>query len=129
MLAPVVAEPAHGVDDRVDVLLAFLGRIGVVEPQVAAAAELPGQAEVDRDRLGVTDVQISVGFRREPRDHVAAEAPAGVVLQDDVPDEVTGLFSRLVAHLVEWNASAAPIPGGRGTGGGWPRGISSANRR
>jgi hypothetical protein len=51
------------------------------------------------------------------------------VLQDDVPDEVTGLFSRLVAHLVECNASAAPIPGVTRTGGGWPRGISSANRR
>ncbi len=47
VLAPVEAEPAHGVDDRVDVLLALLGGIGVVEAQVAAAAELLGHAEVD----------------------------------------------------------------------------------
>src|SRR5262249_28063623 len=98
VLAPVVAEPAHGVDDRVDVLLALLRRVGVVEPEVAAAAELAGQAEVDRDRLGVANMEIAVGLGREARDHVAAETPAGVVLQDDVPDEVTRLFGGLCAH-------------------------------
>ena len=40
VLAPVEAEPAHVALDRVDVLLLFLRRVGVVEAQVAAAAEL-----------------------------------------------------------------------------------------
>ena len=36
---PIAAEPADVVDDRIDVLLLFLGRIRVVEPQVELAAE------------------------------------------------------------------------------------------
>ena len=40
MLAPIEAEPAHVALDGVDVFLLFLGRIGVVEAQMAAAAEL-----------------------------------------------------------------------------------------
>jgi hypothetical protein len=52
MLAPVEAEPADVFLDRVDVLLLFLDRVGVVEAQVAAAAELLGDPEVERDRLG-----------------------------------------------------------------------------
>jgi len=110
VLAPVVAEPAHGVDDRIDVLLTLLGRVGVVESQMAAAAEFARHAEVDRDRLGVADVQIAVGLGRKTRDHLAAEAPADVVLQDHLPDEVARLFPGLLAHPVECNASVAPIP-------------------
>jgi phosphohistidine phosphatase SixA len=53
--APVEAEPAHRVDDGVDVLLLFLLRIGVVEAQVAAAAVVARQAEVQADRLGVAE--------------------------------------------------------------------------
>ena len=40
VLAPVEAEPAHVGLDGVDVLLLLLDRVGVVEAQVAAAAEL-----------------------------------------------------------------------------------------
>src|SRR4029077_19043094 len=91
MLAPVVAQPAYGLDDRVHVLLAFLGGVGFVEPEGAAAAELAGDTEIDRDRLGVTDMEIAVGLRRKARDHIPAETPAGVVLPDAIPDEVAGL--------------------------------------
>ncbi len=54
--------------DVVDVLLLFLGGVGVVEAQVAAAAEVAGDAEVDGDRLDVADVQVAVGLRREAGD-------------------------------------------------------------
>ena len=40
MRAPVEAEPAHVALDRVDIFLLFLGRVGVVEAQMAAPAEL-----------------------------------------------------------------------------------------
>ena len=94
VLAPVEAEPADVAHDRVDVLLALLGGIGVVEAQVAAAAELPGHAEVEADRLGVADVEIAVRLGRKARDHLAAEAAGAVVLDDDLADEVAGLRSR-----------------------------------
>src|SRR4029434_4121749 len=70
--------------------LALLRRIGVVEAQVAAATQLGGQPEVEADRLGVADVQVAVGLRREPGHDRAREAAAGEVLQGGVPDEVRG---------------------------------------
>ena len=50
VLAPVEAEPAHVALDGVDVFLLFLGRIGVVETQMAAPAEflaMPKLRQID----------------------------------------------------------------------------------
>ncbi|OPZ03835.1 MAG: hypothetical protein BWZ08_02820 [candidate division BRC1 bacterium ADurb.BinA292] len=47
MLAPVEPEPADVLLDRVDVFLLFLRRVGVVEPQVALAAEFLRHAEIE----------------------------------------------------------------------------------
>ncbi len=79
VLAPVVAEPAHVGLDGVDVLLLFLLGVRVVEAQVAAAAELLGNAEVEADRLGVADVQVAVRLgRKASHDHrVPALADVG----------------------------------------------------
>ena len=65
VLAPVVAQPAHVVLDGLDEGVLLLGRVGVVEAQVAAAAELLGDAEVEAHRLGVADVQVPVWLGRE----------------------------------------------------------------
>jgi len=62
---PVEAEPADLVDDRVDVLLLFLLRVGVVEAQVADAAVLLRQPEIEGDALGVADVQVAVRLGRK----------------------------------------------------------------
>ena len=62
---PVEAEPADRVDDRVDVLLLFLLRVGVVEAQVADAAVFLRQPEVEGDALGVADVQVAVRLGRK----------------------------------------------------------------
>jgi hypothetical protein len=70
----------HGVDDRIDVFLLFLLRIGVVEAQVAAAAVLLGEAEVEQDRLGVAEVQVAVRLRRKAgADLRRVERAGGVV--------------------------------------------------
>ena len=93
VLAPVEAEPAHVALDGVDVLLLLLGRIGVVEAQVAAAAELLRHPEVEADRLGVPDVQVAVRLGRKPRDH-ASVPPLREVGGDDVADEVLPRLSQ-----------------------------------
>ena len=69
--SPVVAEPVHVGLNRIDIFLLFLGRIGVVEPQVAAPGKLLRDAEIERDRLGMADMQIAVRLRREPRHDLA----------------------------------------------------------
>ena len=87
VLAPVEAQPADVGLDRVDVLLLFLDRVGVVEAQVAVPAELLGDAEVEADRLGVADVQVAVRLGREARDDLGV-ATGGDVGGDDLADEV-----------------------------------------
>ncbi|MCY1429457.1 hypothetical protein D9M71_453750 [compost metagenome] len=86
---PLEAEPAHVALDGVDVFLVFLRRVGVVEAQVAIAAEFPGQAEIQADRLGVTDMQVAVGLRRETGDDLRVLAAVQVSL-DDGAQEVGG---------------------------------------
>ena len=118
VLAPVEAEPADVAHDRVDVLLALLRGVGVVEAEVAAPAELAGDAEVEADRLGVADVEIAVRLRREARDDLAAE-PSGLrVRRDQVTDEVGGLRDLRLAHPL----NGITTPSRRaGSAGAWRR--------
>ncbi len=92
VLAPVEAEPAHVGLDGVDVLLLLLGGVGVVEAQVATAAEFLRDAEIQADRLGVADMQVAVGLRRKASDHRLVPACIEVGLHD-VADEVTSCFA------------------------------------
>src|SRR5580693_7441048 len=87
MLAPVEAEPADVFLNRVDVLLLFPDRVGVIEAQVAAAAELLGDPEVERDRLGVAEVEVSVRLGREAR-HDLRDSALAHVGGDDLADEI-----------------------------------------
>ncbi|MDT4857438.1 hypothetical protein FQZ97_918620 [compost metagenome] len=96
---PLEAQPLHVALDGVDVLLVFLGRVGVVEAQVAVTAELLGQAEVQADRLGMADMQVAVGLRREAGDDLGVLAGIQVRL-DDLAQEVGGDGSVWLAHGV-----------------------------
>ena len=111
VLAPVEPQPADVALDGVDVLLLLLGRIGVVEAQVAAAAELVGDAEVDADRLDVTDVEVTVRLGREARDD-AADASFAEVGGDDLADEVAALGRgrRLGGHAREPSTGRGRTP-------------------
>ena len=75
--APVEPEPAHILLDRGDVGEVFRERVGVVETQVALAAVVQGQPEVEADGFGVTNVEETVGLRRKPRGHPTAVFPGG----------------------------------------------------
>jgi hypothetical protein len=128
VLVPVPAQPPHRIDDGIDVLLLFLLRVGVVEAQVAGAAVVARQAEVQADRLGVAEMQVAVGLGREAgadfrRVHSAdyllrgraglpgPGAPGipagGKVGIDDVADEIRGLFG--VGHDGEGLCGKAAI--------------------
>ena len=92
MLAPIEAEPAHVALDGVDVFLLLLGRVGVVEAQMTAAAKFLGDAEVEADRLGVADMQIAVRLGREAGDHRLAP-PGCEIGANDVADEILPGFA------------------------------------
>ena len=86
--APVIAQPAHRVLDRILVFDVFLDRVGVVEAQMAHAAVFCGQAEIQADRLGVADMQITVRLRRKASDHSPSVLVGVQILGNDLPKEI-----------------------------------------
>ena len=92
MRAPIEAEPAHVALDGVDIFLVFLGRVGVVEAQIAVAAELVGNAEIEANRLGVADMQIAVRLRRKARDDRLVP-PGRQIGAHDVANEILARFA------------------------------------
>ena len=142
-VVPVKAQPLHGVHDAVDVFGVFLFGVGVVKAQVAHAAVVARQAEVQADALGVADVQVAVGLGRKARADLGrvglaggvvggvagAAAPAaggvgafGQVFFDDLAQEVAGF----VGFFVGGNRGSG---GGLGGGRGGHRLILWARRR
>ena len=124
MLAPVESEPAHVGLDRVDVLLLLLDGVRVVEAQVAAAAELLGDAEVQADRLGVPDVEVAVGLGREARDDRLVRGPrarsaATMSRMKSVRSGEAGVWVLMVAE--DSTAWALDGPRARRTGHRGPR--------
>ena len=96
MRAPIEAEPAHVALDGVDIFLGFLGRIGVVVTQIAMAAELAGDAEIEANRLGVADMQIAIRLRRKARDNRFVP-PRRQIGAHDIANEILARFaSRLL---------------------------------
>ena len=51
--------------------------------------EFPHQAKIQKNRLGVPDVEIAIGFRRKSSDDLLMLAGLEVFL-DDIADEVSG---------------------------------------
>ena len=86
-MLPVEAQPLDILLNGLHVLHVLLRGVRVVQPQVAHAAVFLGGGEVDADRLGVTDVQIAVGLRREPGLHAGVHA-RGKILVDEIVNEV-----------------------------------------
>jgi len=85
---PFEAEPPHVVLHRLDVLDIFGDRIGVVEPQVAAAVEFLRDAEVQANRFDVADVRKPVRLRRKARGDLTAEAVGRGIVRNHFADEV-----------------------------------------
>ena len=56
------------------------GGVGVVVAKVCLSAILLGEAEVDAQALGVAEVQVTVGLRREPGHHAVHLSGLKVVL-------------------------------------------------
>lgn len=82
MLPPLEAEPADALLDRLDVLGLLFHRVGVVEAEMAASAEIPRQPEVKADGFGVADVEIAIGLGRETGDDSPVLAAFEIILDD-----------------------------------------------
>ena len=81
-LLPLEAQPLDVLLDGVHILDILLDGVGVVVAEVGLAAVLGRQAEVDAEGLGVAQVQVAVGLRREPGQDGRHLAALEVVLDD-----------------------------------------------
>ena len=92
-VGPIETEPADVFLNGIDVFDVFARRVGVVETKMADAAAIfvfESNAEVEADRFGVADVEVTVGFWRETRHNAAAMFTSAVVLGNDFADEIAG---------------------------------------
>ena len=77
---PVETQPGDGFLDGVDKFLLFSFRVGVVKTQVAHAAIVACQAEVQADAFRVANVQVAVGLgRKAGADACGVQHAGGVV--------------------------------------------------
>src|SRR5215468_9432013 len=106
VLSPIEAKPPNVALDGIDIFLLFLRGICIVEAKVASATEFLGNTEVQVDRLGVPNMEVAVGLRREPGDD--AFGPAGFeVGLHDIADEIASRLRDL--GLVQCHAVPASI--------------------
>ena len=85
---PTEPEPADIVLDGRDVFDVLFRRVRVIEAEVAGAAVLFSDAEVQADGFRVTDMQVPVRFGREARANTAMVFPRSHIVGDDATDEV-----------------------------------------
>ena len=64
-ILPFKAEPTDILFDGFDILRAFPVRVGVIKTQIAFAAEIPGDPEIETHRFSMADMQVAIGFRRK----------------------------------------------------------------
>ncbi len=88
-VVPVETEPFDIAHDRFDVGDLFLARVGIVEAHVADAVVFQGNAEIEADRLGMTDVEKAVRLRGKPG-HRGPVLAGPEIVGNDLPDEIDG---------------------------------------
>ena len=90
LTVPAEAQPGHVLLDGLDVLDVFGAGVGVVVAQVALAAILGRQAEVQADGFGVADMQVAVWLGRKAGVHAPLVLSLREIIVDDLLDEGAG---------------------------------------
>ena len=115
LIFPGKAQPMDILFNGADIFLILLGGVCVVIAQIARAAVLLGQTKVQADRLGMSDMQIAVGFRGEPSQNMVM--PSGrQICVDDLLNKVPGAhrsffgFHGVVFHIQHPSRASAALP-------------------
>ena len=91
LLRPMIPHPFDVAANGVHKLRLFLGRVSIVEKQIALSAVLFRRPEIDQHALDVSDMQVSVGFGRKPRLNFLHPARF-YVLVDDLLDKISRFY-------------------------------------
>ena len=80
LAVPLIAQPAHVLLYRVNELLTLFFRVRIIKAQVTSTTKLLRQAKIDGDRLGVTNMEVTVRLGRKPRDDGSGEPCVEIAL-------------------------------------------------
>ena len=91
-VAPFETEPLDVLLYGLDVLMALLDRVSVVETEITDTAVSLGDAEVESYGFGVTDVKVAIGFGRETSLDASTIFAVAKIFLDLLYDEVALSF-------------------------------------
>lgn len=75
----LVSQPSNHFQDTLEISSLFFLRIGVVVSEIALAVVVCSITKVHKDRLGMSDVEVTIGFRRETGpDSAASRRKVGI---------------------------------------------------
>ena len=97
---PVCPQPLHVIENGLDKFRVFLCGVGVVHTQVEFAAVLDCSQVVHIDRFCVTDMEITVRFRRETGNDFAAVFSCCQIFFNDRVNKIHGCFCGCFTHVV-----------------------------
>ena len=108
VVRPAGDQPLHVRGDGFDIFEVLFDGVGVIKAEVALAIIFAGEPEVQANGLGVADMEIAIGLRREPGDDFGV-ALFGDVARNDVADKVAGRGNGgLFRHCAKEGESSRP---------------------
>ena len=73
-MIPLESHPTDVLHNRIHIFCIFLRRIGIIKAQIASAAILDCRTKIDADCLDMTNMHISIRFRRKSCNNLAVHA-------------------------------------------------------
>jgi hypothetical protein len=87
-ILPVKSQPPHVSKDRIHILLGFSTWIRVIKSEITGPSILGSDTEIETDRLGMSDMKVSIRLGGKTCGHTGMEPVGSYVFIDNFPDEV-----------------------------------------
>ena len=88
MLALIKTQPGHTVTNRIDIFLRLFLGIGVIKTQMTDTCIIMRNTKIQANTLGMPDMQITIGFRRETGLHTPIPFTGAIIFINNVANEI-----------------------------------------
>jgi hypothetical protein len=66
----------------------FLGRVGIIQPQITQATKFLGNAKIQTDGFGMANVQVSIWLRGKPGMYALIKSSRFLIGYDQSPNKI-----------------------------------------
>ena len=94
---PLETQPANIIHNGLGKILAFLEGVGIIKAQIGRAAKFSCNAKVQANGLGVTDMQMAIGLRRETGNNPVV-FPGFEVTFNDIAYKIADGWGLIIVH-------------------------------